>query len=125
MGMDLVPRTKVRVVESFHANWSGWSQLGNVLEGLGCDLSEMSGCNDGDVISAKTCKAWAKELAKALDEGSIKTVYTKDEFYLGGGYNKLTVSNGYTGEKDLIESDRDWLESFVEFLYSCGGCRQC
>ena len=125
MGMDLIPQTRVRQVESFHFNWNGWSQIGDLLDQLGENTNELSGSNDGDKISAKTCKRWARTLSAAMDRGLIKSIFKKSDIYMGGGYDKLVVTQGDTKlEKSVAQEDIKWLNRFIEFLNKCGGCRQ-
>lgn len=105
MGMDLVSRKKDK---SIHYNWTGWGELHNLLRDLGCDISEMRGCNDGDYIKASTCKAWAKTLKNATLEGRV-----------GLKRRRLAVGGDPLSQDDVI-----WLQETWEFLESCGGCRQ-
>lgn len=60
MGMDLKPRNSQ--VEWFHANWGGWAMLADALVVSGCDVSRMSGSNDGEYVDAATCRRWAGTL---------------------------------------------------------------
>lgn len=106
MGMDLVARSKD--VEPIHFNWTGWGQLGDLLEALGCDLSEMSGSNNGDYIKAATCREWAKALKEATIQGLVGTTD-----------GKLSV-----GGFPLSKEDKDWLKRSWKFFESCRGCRQ-
>jgi hypothetical protein len=49
-------------------NWHGWGVLRGKLEEWGVDTSEFSGCNDGDLISAKTCRKVADAIEAHLPE---------------------------------------------------------
>lgn len=85
MGMDYVGRRpKNKKGESLHLNWSGHSWLLPLLDQLGCDLSEWSGVNDGDRISARTCRAWAKAIRDALAADRIVEATYHDKRYMGG-----------------------------------------
>ena len=60
MGMDLLARRHKKRIPVLHYNWSGWSELWGLLNKYGVDTSEFSGWNDGNVISAKTCRVVAE-----------------------------------------------------------------
>jgi hypothetical protein len=120
MGMDLVPRTRKRDVDSFHFNWTGWRQIGDLLDQLQCDTSEMDGGNDGRPISSATCKQWAKVLAKALKNGDIRNKTVLDDRYVGNSYTVWLVG----GPEPLEADDIEYLKDFIRFLNNCGGCRQ-
>lgn len=78
MGMDLKPirpSKKAPRDENGHPKWgryniSGWSYIWDQLNRWGVDTSEFSGYNDGDKISAKTCRAVADAIEKHLPEMS-------------------------------------------------------
>lgn len=67
MGMDLYSK---RGDEYYRFNWGGWRNVCEFLDGIGCDLREFSGFNDGDIVPPKSCQA----IATRLDE--IKTYLT-------------------------------------------------
>lgn len=60
--MNLQPRNDPDG-ETLDYNWTGWEVLAANLRNWGVDISEMKGCNDGDVICAETCT----KIADALD----------------------------------------------------------
>lgn len=76
MGMDLkpcrphnkAPRNENGDPQWGRYNWWSWQQLCNFLERHGVDLSEFAGSNDGDKISAKTCRLVAKTIRENIDE---------------------------------------------------------
>ena len=82
MGMDLKPLRPSKAAPRHPAddkyspnkpvwgqyNWSGWSLLCEHLEKWGVDTSEFRGVNDGDKISAKTCRAVADAIEAHLHE---------------------------------------------------------
>lgn len=125
MGMDLSPRN--REIESQHFNWTGWRILGDLLDGLGCDTSRMTGSNNGDYIPAPICRDWGNAISYALGQGFIKTVFVKAEHYVGGGYDKfVVVRDGQcpANAKDIGPDDIKWLEEISLFFQRCSGCRQ-
>lgn len=90
MGMDLIAQNPSREdAEHFHANWTGWGVLGDLLEDCGADLSEMAGSNDGDVVSAATAIAWADALDTQMD--NLIAVEVDDGTYRGGKRRHLRV----------------------------------
>ena len=80
MGMDL--SAKNEGVEGFHANWSMWGVLGDLLSELNCDLAEMAGDNSGDVVSAATAAAWGQAILD--NQGRILVDLVPDSLYEGG-----------------------------------------
>lgn len=76
MGMDLqpvaptaeAPRNEQGEVIWGRYNIAGWSWLIDHLQEWGVDVSEFSGCNDGDLISAKTCFLVGEAIEARLDE---------------------------------------------------------
>ena len=108
MGMDLYDLTlrtdpydgKERELHSL--SWSMWHDAGDFLTELGCDTSEMSESNDGEIVCAETAHAWAKAIIGALDSG------TK-----------------FTPEKMVNWNDADvWLRELAEALASSNGVKQ-
>lgn len=61
MGMDLVGA-------GLSYNWNGWRWLVERLESWGVDVCEMKFTNDGDPISAETCRAVADAIDLHFDE---------------------------------------------------------
>lgn len=76
MGMDLQPinpSSKAPIDDYGEVvwgryNWAGWRWLCNHLEQWGVDLSEFSGCNDGEEISRETCIQVGKAIEDHLNE---------------------------------------------------------
>lgn len=80
MGMDLKPLRPSKAAPRYPAdavytpnrpiwgcyNWNGWFYLQDRLREWGVDISEFRGVNDGDKISAKTCRAVADAIEKHL-----------------------------------------------------------
>lgn len=116
MGMDLVDAKNESHTCSM--NWTGWSLLRGVLIDLYCDISEMKQGNDGDLISEKTCKAWAEAINKALENGRVSTAKIPDPTYVGGFRSEIWI--------DRIggEPGNSWLKAVADFLGSCHGCLQ-
>jgi hypothetical protein len=91
MGMDCIPLNKS--VKPFHANWGGWTFILRALLLAGADLSEASGSNDGQIVSAETAMDWAKRLRELLSrKGPLRLRVAKypDALY-HGGYNYVPV----------------------------------
>jgi hypothetical protein len=61
MGMDLIGA-------DLSYNWAGWRWLVANLEAWGVDVCELKFFNDGDPISAETCRAIADAIYSHLDE---------------------------------------------------------
>jgi hypothetical protein len=80
MGMDLVPANEH--VDGFHANWTMWGNIGDLLTELECDLSQMSGSNDGEVVDGPTAKAWGDAILANIDR--IQVVMYPDRLFEGG-----------------------------------------
>jgi hypothetical protein len=120
MGMDLLPRN--RNVESMHFNWTGWRSLAELLHKLGADVSEMSGSNNGDLISHEKCQSFARILDQALEEKKINTVQIKDDRYVGGSYGSFEIVEA--GKGQISEEDREWILEAAEFFAAAQGCEQ-
>ena len=82
MGMDLMPLSSE--VDPYHFNWSGWRTIGRLLEELKCDLSDMAGSNDGDIVDGDAAYEWGTALKSALDEGRIFAIQFPNEGVYGG-----------------------------------------
>lgn len=83
MGMDLValaPRDPGN--ETFRANLTGWGVLADLLTELGCDLSELSTTNDGDVVREVTAREWGTAILENLDR-IVEVRYADPMFYEG------------------------------------------
>ena len=84
MGMDLkpqhptadAPRDEHGHPEWGRYNWSGWSFLVDKLAEWGLDVKEFAGTNDGDLISAKTCR----KVADLLERHKAKLPETWQRF---------------------------------------------
>lgn len=94
MGMDLSPLNPD--VDGAHYNFTGWGIIGDLLIELGCDLSAMSGSNDGDVVGPDTARAWGEAIRDALDAGTIYVQYFEDSTYAGGLREELHVEGTLT-----------------------------
>ena len=51
---------------------------------LDCDVSQMAGSNDGDLLDAKTCQDWANAITSALNADRIYEVRYVDSNYSSG-----------------------------------------
>ncbi len=67
MGMNLYPKND-QEGESVDYNWNGWGTLVGYLRTWGVDVSEFKGVNDGDPISAETCRKVSNAIADHLEE---------------------------------------------------------
>lgn len=147
MGMDLVAlKPKPNTETSFHMNWTGWRVFTDLLIDLGCDISTLSGSNDGEEVKEEDCEKWAITIDNNLDRiavisikaesyaGGYKTAYKvvenmSEEFKYFGSSNSYLESMIKTQEqiiKPLTESDNDleWFTSISKYLRSCGGFAQ-
>lgn len=126
MGMDLKPRNPE--IEWFHANWGGWAMLADALFVSGCDVSKMSGSNDGEYVDAATCRRWAKTL-----RGERPHLYWVEwPGSRNGLRNVLHIGDGWTlwqaqqmgSDLYRIEGTKwvgEFIDHFVEFLDQCRG----
>jgi hypothetical protein len=67
MGMNLYPKNDPDG-ESVDYNWTGWNTLIYYLKRWGVDTSEFKDVNDGDPISADTCRKVSHAIANNLDQ---------------------------------------------------------
>lgn len=68
MGMDLIAENPTSPETGhFHANWTGWGMLADLLVELECDVTKLAGSNDGDLVDATTAVAWADAIDTNLD----------------------------------------------------------
>lgn len=67
MGMNLYPKNDPDG-ESVDYNWTGWGTLVHYLKEWGVDTSEFKGVNDGDQISAETCRKVSHAIADNLEK---------------------------------------------------------
>lgn len=79
MGMYVVSTKPVRNPPSLLYNWSGWSTLVRYLKQWGVNTNEFSGFNDGERISAHTCR----NVADAI-EANYKKLLKADRMWLKG-----------------------------------------
>lgn len=97
MGMDLIALDPQGDNEGgHHFNWSGWSVLCDLLVELGCDVDELSGSNDGEVVCDTTAKAWASTITEALAAGRIYSVSYPDRMMAGGLREEFHVEDTTT-----------------------------
>ena len=61
MGMDLY---SVDGGEYYRFNWSGWSGLICFLDGIGADIKNFDGSNDGRIVPEDDCEGIADAIAK-------------------------------------------------------------
>ena len=90
MGMDLyaLAPEDPEFIE-FHASWVGWGVLSDLLIELGCDVTEMSVSNDGEVVSELTAMNWGCAIEESL--GRIVEVRYHDESFAAGFRSELRV----------------------------------
>lgn len=88
MGMDLKPRRGGRVLSY---NWTGWKWLVDMLDRRGVDTSEFRFLNDGDPISAATCK----EVAQAI-EAELPALDESYQTWLRSHPQKWRESGGFS-----------------------------
>jgi hypothetical protein len=101
MGFDLYSKRRPKGKDKlyYRFNIHGWGSVQDFLSTLGCDLSEFSGCNDGDLVSAETCADIAGRIHTALDEGRLAegfAIEAGEKFAHGFGcaYIKYTDEDG-------------------------------
>jgi hypothetical protein len=125
--MDLVPRRPEAGV--FHANWTGWAYIAEVLELAGADTREMSGTNDGEYVHARTARSWGRAVRRILPRLMNKRV--PDSLY-SDGYREVPVlkpGDGAGTATDctagdlfpLDEETKEWLRRFADFCERSGG----
>jgi len=144
MGMDYVARRTAS--GTLHLNWAIHSGIGRCLDLLGADLSEWSGANSGDLVSAATCRSWANLLSTAMAEERIRLCWIDGR---QGKHRVLVVAGSRVQPDSLAEAldmidlatgrgaphdgmpttDLDEmmtrvLKGFIEFMLESGGCRQ-
>lgn len=116
MGIDLIS-TK----NEFHYNWGGWRWLYEHLVGWDVGVEELKFTNDGDFISAETCKA----IAEALDRHRGELLHEEDEFEA----EKESFLNLFPLEaQEFIRSQTptfsEWIDRQILFWRECNGCTQ-
>jgi len=139
MGMSLYSfhaRT-ARAKKGLSLNWTAWHHLLILLDELDCDISEASMFNDGEHISAPTCRAWVQALrAYIRGLGPGKTGQTRKVANTSArglsGKNKVVnafyLRQGIISRSDKavfqIRTDQKFLIRIAYFFENCGGCRQ-
>ena len=88
MGMDLDPINDNKT--DLHYNWNGWSWLTERLIEWGVDVSEFTGYNDGDVISAATCR----KVGDAI-EAHIEEIEERHQVWLSPHIERWRTSGGF------------------------------
>lgn len=92
MGMDLFALNPTDPTNtSYHANWTGWGVLRDLLVELGCDTTQMAGSNDGDIVDAATSLAWANAITANIDRIVIEKYESRE--YAGGYEERFRVEN--------------------------------
>lgn len=78
MGMDLyskrIPEGKKQRLY-YRFNWTSWNNVCQFLEDLGCDISEFTGSNDGEVVSPNSCLSIANTVQNTFDAGLLLESY--------------------------------------------------
>lgn len=92
-----------------HFNWSGWGVFGDLLTELGCELTGMSGSNDGEIVTAEVAKSWGDAIASNL--ARIVTVEYKDSSYAGGYRSELKVTGTQT---PVFLSSAETVRAFID-----------
>ena len=115
--MDLMPANKG--VDGFHANWSSWSMIQDLLTEAGQDLSELSGSNDGLPVSAATATSWGEAIERVKDRIIILAYPDKD--FVGGERYDLRVEGS---ETPVIVSARDAANAAIAELFSKPGMEE-
>ena len=142
MGMDLYSKRKPRLKDNlyYRFNWYGWRKVCDFLDGLGCDLSEFSGSNDGELVSPETCE----DVANKIDEvaGKVKHLLACDPKELplhiadeplsldGTDCVKEIVARRLKGETvtPSCDDNANWDDPLTRLAYYIGFgdfCRRC
>lgn len=116
MGMDLISTNN-----HFSYNWSGWRWLYEYLVGWGVGVEELKFTNDGDLISAETCKA----IAEALDRHRAELLDEEDEI---GPEEEAFLNLLPPKAREFIKSQTpttsEWIDQQILFWRECNGCEQ-
>jgi hypothetical protein len=139
MGMDLYSfhaRTK-RAKKGLSLNWTAWHYLLTLLDELDCDISEASMFNEGERISAPTCRVWAQALRAYIrglgfaKTGRSRSVANTPARGLSGknrAVNAFYLRQGIISRSDKgfsqFRTDQKLLIRIAYFFENCGGCRQ-
>lgn len=95
MGMDLVALSPVDPdFGEFRASWVGWGVLYDLFIELGCDISEMSVSNDGEIVTEATALEWGRSIEENLDR--IVEVRYQDPSFTTGFRSELRVAGTTT-----------------------------
>jgi len=98
MGMDLkpinptpdAPKDEDGRLEWGRYNWTGWRWIVDHLQAWGVSTSEFKGCNDGDPISAETCR----KVADAI-EAHLPELEERDRKWLAPHVERWRTCGGY------------------------------
>ena len=108
MGMDLSSKTGNLY---YQFNIFGWRKIRNFLERLGCDVSEFSGSNDGDLVSPETCSEIADRMESRKNDLKYLMTCPKEELpkHLSDtsivvDYEDEDASNPFNPKLKIIES---------------------
>jgi len=139
MGMDLIPVNEE--IESFHANWSGWTYITKIFLQLATEgkveIARLSGFNDGEYVNAKTARKWGRAMLGVLEENGVRNAKFEDKVYVreepilikrGITETILRLSLECPDYRELVEldkEDKEWLTKFANFCIDSKGFRQC
>ena len=140
MGMDLcaldysAPEGS-NAPDGFHANWTWWGVLTNMLDRLDANLAGVSGSNDGDVVEKEVALSWADLLEKNIDGLYLLEVSTPDDSYQklhffitpGRQYDLLEMAKIPNAKIHMLKDIEDtytYVKEFIEFCRHCGGFAQ-
>jgi hypothetical protein len=123
MGMDCVAVAPADTTfGAFHANWSGWRLLTNLLDDLGCDLSQFSGSNDGDVVDGRSATVCGETILANV--ARLRVVAVNDTMFAGGTREEVVVG-GADGTPLRENVDLcDFIVRFATFCINSGGFAQ-
>ena len=99
----------------FHLTIHEHQMVYGLLRQAGADLAEWSWTNEGNFISEKACRNWAKLL-----RSNVNKLIVPEDF-------ERPRPNPLPGTPWQIASPEDYKRivlEFADFLSSCGGCRQ-
>ena len=111
MGMDLLAQNEDARMDQYHLQSSGWRKIGDILEELGCDVTSMTGWNNGQVVDAATSCDWAAALREGLRKGRIykmehphasRRAGWRSEYHVDG--TLTPVPNRYVPDHLLLDS---------------------
>jgi hypothetical protein len=140
MGMDLcaidcsAPEDSL-ASDGFHANWTWWGVLTDMLDRLDADLTGVSGSNDGDIVEKDVALSWAALLEQNLDSLYLLEVNMPEDkfrtlhFFIapGHGYDLLEMAKVPNSKIHMLKDIEDtytYVKEFIEFCRYCGGFAQ-